>query len=138
MNVVILATVPGEAEDETTGEPARHPSPHRAVQLRPNRHRGRSNSPTEEGLALPKQLSDSGKRCVNTRPTLRGSQPLLHVSLLERREGEGAVRSRAQRFGPYGFLSHQRQRGGEDFILAVLRVAVQLLTLLLLRRVVGK
>lgn len=56
------------------------------------------------------------------------------MSLLERREGEGAVRPGAQDLGPDGFLSHQRRGGGEGRVLAVLWVMVTLLALLLGRQ----
>lgn len=93
-------------------------------------------SPDTEKKALPNQLFDSGKRSVNTRPTLRGVQSLLHVALLERREGEGAVRPRAQLFGADGFLAHERRGGGrgEGFVLAAVWVIEGLLALLLQMR----
>lgn len=37
---------------------------------RPQQMPSDQNSPTSEGLALPEQLSDSGKRSANTGPTL--------------------------------------------------------------------
>lgn len=94
--------------------------------------------PDTEGFALPNKLSDSGERPVNGRPTLWRVQSLLDVALFERREREGAVSPRTQRFGADGFLAKQGGRGGgEDFILAAVWVLRRLLFFLYKRQTIS-
>jgi len=47
----------------------------------------------------------------------------LRVPLLERREGEGPVCSRAHALVADGLLAHQRRAGGEDLLLLLVLVA---------------